>query len=94
MFPNFKLSTAIETSSWNSVKKKWKFQINILNACLHALSFIERVILAFAMSYVNTSTVNLGLGLLCFSATCSNISVISWWSVLVVEETLVSGEKH
>jgi len=27
-----------------------------------------------------------------FNATLSNISVISWWSVLLVEETGVTGE--
>jgi hypothetical protein len=30
-----------------------------------------------------------GLGIWCF-----NISVISWWSVLFVEETRVPGENH
>ena len=29
-----------------------------------------------------------------FNATCNNISVISWWSVLLVEETGVLGENH
>jgi len=29
-----------------------------------------------------------------FNATFNNISVISWWSVLLVEETGVSGESH
>ena len=33
----------------------------------------------------------LGLGLPVFNATFNNISVISWWSVLLVEET---GENH
>jgi len=27
-----------------------------------------------------------------FNATCSNISVISWWSVLLVEEIGVPGQ--
>jgi len=27
-----------------------------------------------------------------FSTTCNNISVISWWSVLLMEETGVPGE--
>ena len=27
-----------------------------------------------------------------FKATCNNISVMSWWSVLLVEETGVLGE--
>jgi len=29
-----------------------------------------------------------------FNATFNNISVISWWSVLFVEETGVPGENH
>ena len=29
-----------------------------------------------------------------FNATINNISVISWWSVLLVEETRVPGENH
>jgi hypothetical protein len=29
-----------------------------------------------------------------FSATLSNILAISWWSVLLVEETGVPGENH
>jgi hypothetical protein len=32
--------------------------------------------------------------LLVFNATFNNISVISWWSVLLVEETGGPGEKH
>ena len=34
----------------------------------------------------------IGLVWWCFSATFNNISVISWQSVLLVEETRVSGE--
>jgi hypothetical protein len=29
-----------------------------------------------------------------FNATFNNISVISWWSALLVEETGVPGENH
>jgi hypothetical protein len=29
-----------------------------------------------------------------FNATFNNISVILWWSVLLVEETGVTGENH
>jgi len=29
-----------------------------------------------------------------FNATFNNVSVISWWSVLLVEETAVLGENH
>jgi len=33
-------------------------------------------------------------GFMVFNATFNNISVISWWSVLLVEETGVSAENH
>jgi len=33
-------------------------------------------------------------GYVVFKATFNNISVISWWSVLLVEETGVPGENH
>ena len=29
-----------------------------------------------------------------FNATFNNISVMSWWSVLLIEETGVPGENH
>ena len=35
-----------------------------------------------------------GLGVVVFNATFNNISVISWQSVLLVEETIVPREKH
>jgi hypothetical protein len=36
----------------------------------------------------------MGLGIMMFNAIFNNISVISWMSVLLVEETGVSGENH
>jgi hypothetical protein len=33
-------------------------------------------------------------GFMVFNTTFNNISVISWWSVLLVEETGVPGENH
>jgi hypothetical protein len=38
--------------------------------------------------------VRFGLWLMVFNATFNNISVISWRSVLLVEETGVPGENH
>ena len=35
-----------------------------------------------------------GVRVLVFNATFNNASVISWWSVLLVEETGVPGENH
>jgi hypothetical protein len=35
-----------------------------------------------------------GLGLWCFKTTFNNVSAISWWSVLLVEETGVPGENQ
>jgi hypothetical protein len=38
--------------------------------------------------------ISMSFGLMVFKATFNNISVISWWSVLLVEETRVPGENH
>ena len=35
-----------------------------------------------------------GVRVMVFNATCNNISFISWRSVLLVDETGVSGENH
>jgi hypothetical protein len=35
----------------------------------------------------------IGVGFMVFNATFNNISVISWWLVLLVEETGVAGDK-
>jgi hypothetical protein len=34
------------------------------------------------------------VGFMVFNTTFNNISVILWWSVLLVEETSVPGENH
>jgi hypothetical protein len=34
------------------------------------------------------------MGVMVFNATFNNISVIPWWSILLVEETGVTGENH
>ena len=44
--------------------------------------------------YANVCDVWLGVIIMVFSVTFINISEISWWSVLLVVETRVPGEKH
>jgi hypothetical protein len=47
------------------------------------------------MSVNNTGlTTNLMVWFMVFNATFNNISFISWWSVLLVEEPGVLGENH
>jgi hypothetical protein len=41
-----------------------------------------------------TAKCGLGIRVIVFNATFNNISVISWWSVLLVEEIGVPGENH
>jgi len=41
-----------------------------------------------------SSRVGVRIRAMVFNATCNNISVILWRSVLLVEETGVSGENH
>jgi hypothetical protein len=47
---------------------------------------------SFGFKY--TALVGWLVGFMVFNATFKNISVISWRSVLLVEETGVSGENH
>ena len=42
----------------------------------------------------NTGLLGEGVRVMVFNATFNNISVISWWSVVLVEETGVPGENH
>jgi hypothetical protein len=48
-------------------------------------TMIKEVILLFDWAWVR---------FMVFNATFNNISVISWWSVLLVEETGIPGENH
>jgi hypothetical protein len=40
------------------------------------------------------SNINTGVRVMVFNATCKNISAISRWSILLVEETGVPRENH
>ena len=42
----------------------------------------------------NPQTICYGIRVMVFNATFNNISVMTWWSVLLVEETGVPGENH
>jgi len=44
--------------------------------------------------YLNRMNMWVTVRVMVFNATFNNISVISWWSVLLVEETRVPGENH
>jgi hypothetical protein len=57
---------------------------------------VEMLCLVNIFSFLSFQLVNFGFGLwyLNFNATFNNISVISWQSVLLVEETGVRGENH
>ena len=43
---------------------------------------------------VSPSVITNRVRIMVFNATFNNISAISWWSVLLVEETGVPGENH
>ena len=57
----------------------------------HALAFPDFV---FPLPILISIVDSLGLGVMLFYTTFSNNSVISWRSVLLVEETGVSGKKN
>ena len=58
-----------------------------LYKCLIILKFILEI-------YLNNWNWKKGVRVMVFNATFNNISAISWWSVLLVQETEVSGENH
>ena len=60
--------------------KQGNHYILILNLCLYIVFFI-------------TSHTKVRFRFIVFNATFNNISVISWWSVFLVEETGVLGEE-
>ena len=67
-----------------SILCTWKSLANIITSgCTEYIS-----------SWAGISLVVIGLGVMVLSATFNNISVISWRSVLLVEETKVPGENH
>jgi len=49
---------------------------------------VENIIVSFQSGFIK------GVRVMVFSTTIKNISVISWRSVLLVEETGVPGENH
>ena len=68
-------------------EKKTKIQITltiVVSNCVTAKHFISRVYFGYWLL----------LWVMVFNATFNNISAISWWSVLLVEETLVPGENY
>jgi hypothetical protein len=43
---------------------------------------------------IGKNKLNIRMRVMVFNGTFNNISVISWWKVLLVEETGVPGENH
>jgi hypothetical protein len=71
--------------------KYYNNERKILSICIH-----HDQVLANQWNRNSVSIFNIGLVLvfMVFNATFNNISVISWRSVLLVEETGVPGENH
>ena len=55
--------------------------------------FSTRVIYVKKFAYIETE-LEIMVRVMVFNATFNNISVISWWSVVLVEETAVPVEIH
>jgi len=72
---------------------KFVLQIKLIYINIHMFYFFDEKI----SEITQNSCMYFWFGLvrfMVFNATCSNISVISWRSVLLVEETGVPGENH
>ena len=54
----------------------------------------KETIILFLLSRHNMTYSIIGLWVMVFNATFNNISAISWWSVLLVNETRIPVESH
>ena len=61
---------------------------------VHSSNLHELFCIYLRNIYAKAYRVNRPLGVMMFNATFINISVISWWSVLLVEDTGIPGENH
>jgi hypothetical protein len=71
------------------------YSIRNRNKCV--FQYLEKSILYFTSPFlliIKNYVMNIRVRVMVFNATFNNISVISWWSVLLVEETGVPGENH
>ena len=59
---------------------------------LHIYFFLFSFFLFISLLYLVVIMVMISV--VVFNATFNNISVISWWSIVLVEETRVPGENH
>jgi hypothetical protein len=57
------------------------------------VTFSHHDLAAKMTQYKNSKSIGL-VWFMVFNATFNNISIISWWSVLLVEETGLPGENH
>ena len=69
----------------------WKVIISLLyNSFSYYFTFVKKkLLMSKTMLYLSWV-----VRVMMFNATFNNISVISWWSVLLVEETGLPGENH
>lgn len=71
------------------IKKRCIFKLNKDNCKLNLLE--KRL---YFCSLIKVTWHLMGDALWLFNATFNNITVISWWLVLLIEETRMSGENH
>jgi hypothetical protein len=69
----------------------WKVIISLLyNSFSYYFTFVKKkLLMSKTMLYLSWV-----VRVMMFNAIFNNISVISWWSVLLVEETGLPGENH
>ena len=69
----------------------WKVIISLLyNSFSYYFTFVKKkLLMSKTMLYLSWV-----VRVMMFNAVFNNISVISWWSVLLVEETGLPGENH
>jgi len=74
---------------WTYLRNQYK-----INVVFELLSKLELIIVSENVLFGMISIAGLRVRVMVFNATFNNISIISWRSVLLVEETGVPGETH
>ena len=67
---------------------------SVQSCAIFGFKIIEWFVILILLNLPSVVVVTIKVSCMVFNATFNNISVISWWTVLLVEETGVPGENY
>jgi len=81
-------------SAINRFSAKWLYIMTTFFVTISLLLYILNTILSFIATFAHQRRPKIRVRVMVFNVTFNNVSVTSWWSVLLVEETGVPRENH